>query len=215
MGESNQLQVKPTVFLVDDNEDIRRSLKRVLMQEGIEVNEYASAQDFLASYTPRQAGCVVSDVVMPGMTGIELQSTLKQRNADIPLVLMSAHGDISITKQALKNGAIDFLEKPVSNAELINAIHEAFAHDQSQREAQRKQEQHEARLACLTRRERQVLALLLDGHSNQTISDQLSLSPRTIETHRCNILRKMHVSSLYQLSLSLQNQAISTKKTAR
>ncbi len=203
MDEQTQVTTKPAVFLIDDHEDIRRGLRRVLMSEGIQVEEFASAQEFLNTYETHRSGCVVSDVVMPGMTGMELQAALNQRNVQIPMVLMSAHGDIAITKQALKNGAVDFLEKPVSNAELISAVHEAFAQDASQRQQQRTQERQDARLACLTRRERQILNLLLSGLSNQDVSEKLTLSPRTIETHRANILRKMHASSLYQLSRQL------------
>ncbi len=190
---------QPTVFLVDDDPAIRGSLTLSLATAGLTVESYASAQDFLAAYTPERPGCLVLDVRMPEITGLELQALLTARGIRIPIIFISAHGDIPMSVKAIKAGALDFLEKPFRRAALLERIQEALAQDAAAREEKAKRAAVTARAARLTAREQEVLAQVVAGRSNKEIARQLNVSHRTVETYRMRIMEKLDADSLPDL----------------
>lgn len=189
----------PTVFLVDDDPAIRGSLTLSLATAGLTVESYASAQDFLAAYTPARPGCLVLDVRMPEITGLELQALLTARGIRIPIIFISAHGDIPMSVKAIKAGAVDFLEKPFRRAALLERIQEALAQDAAARREEAKRTAVTARAARLTAREQEVLALVVAGRSSKEIARQLDVSHRTVETYRVRIMEKLDADSLSDL----------------
>lgn len=189
----------PTVFLVDDDPAIRGSLTLSLATAGLTVESYASAQDFLTAYTSARPGCLVLDVRMPEITGLELQALLAARGIRIPIIFISAHGDIPMSVKAIKAGAVDFLEKPFRRAALLDRIQEALAQDAAAREDEAKRAAMTARAARLTAREQEVLALVVAGRSSKEIARQLNVSHRTVETYRVRIMEKLDADSLSDL----------------
>ena len=186
------------VHLIDDDEDVRRALAFLLGTAGHAVKVYESATLFLKKYDGSQVGCIISDVRMPGMDGIQLLRRLQEMGVKLPVVVMTGHADVALAVEAMKCGAVDFIEKPFSDETLLAAIHAALA-CQPGRQTGGDAEQVRARLAALTARERQVLDGLLAGHPNKTIAYDLGLSPRTVEVHRANVMTKMAASSLSEL----------------
>ena len=186
------------VHLIDDDEDVRRALAFLLGTAGHAVKVYESATLFLEKYDGSQAGCIVSDVRMPGMDGIQLLRRLQEMGVKLPVVVMTGHADVALAVEAMKCGAVDFIEKPFSDETLLAAIHAALA-CRPDRQTGGDAGQVRARLAALTARERQVLDGLLAGHPNKTIAYDLGLSPRTVEVHRANVMTKMAASSLSEL----------------
>jgi two-component system response regulator FixJ len=187
------------VHLIDDDEDVRRALAFLLGTAGHAVRVHESATHFLESLPDLQPGCIVSDVRMPGMDGLELQRRLKALGVDMPMVIMTGHADVPLAVQAMKAGAIDFLEKPFDDELLLNAIRIAFRQQESAGQAGAETAQIRARIDTLSPRERQVLEGLLAGHSNKTIAFDLGLSSRTVEVHRANVMSKMRADSLSDL----------------
>lgn len=184
------------VHLIDDDEDVRRALAFLLGTAGLAVRVYESALLFLEKYDGSQAGCIVSDVRMPGMDGIQLLGRLKEMGVKLPVVVLTGHADVALAVTAMKAGAVDFIEKPFSDEVLLAAIQSALARNNK---LAADVPQIRARLASLTPREREVLDGLLAGHSNKTIAYDLGLSPRTVEVHRANVMTKMAASSLSEL----------------
>ncbi len=187
------------VFVVDDDPGIRDSLAMLLTASGYEAKPYASAAAFLASETPDAAGCMVVDVQMPEMNGLALQQELAARHFRLPVVIMTGHGDIPIAVQAMKAGAVDFLEKPFDEEVLLGCIRRALesappAEDQGPAVAETKR-----RLEQLTDRERQVLDLIVAGKANKVVAYELSISPRTVEIHRSRVMEKMGAGNLADL----------------
>ena len=190
---------KPTVFLVDDDPTVRDALGLFLESSNLSVRAYPSAQAFLDAYRPECPGCLVLDIRMPGMSGMELQQLLLKRNITIPIIFLTGHGDIPMSVKALKAGAIDFIEKPFNADVLLARIREAIEKDFQTREFNA----YKARiLACyehLTRREREVMRFVIAGSSNKEIAKALDISHRTIDVHRSRIMAKMEASSLPDL----------------
>jgi len=187
------------VHLVDDDEDVRRALAFLLGTAGLAVKVYESASVFLEKCEDFQSGCVVSDVRMPGIDGVELLRHLRQRGARMPVVIMTGHADVSLAVAAMKEGAVDFIEKPFADDVLLMAIQAAFDRHRNSGPPPAEVVQIQTRLSSLTAREKEVLDGLLAGHPNKTIAYNLGLSPRTVEVHRANVMTKMVASSLSEL----------------
>ncbi|MCW1428973.1 response regulator transcription factor [Novosphingobium sp. JCM 18896] len=184
------------VHLVDDDEAIRRSASFMLRTSGLVVKTYASGVELLDQAKDLMAGCVLLDVRMPEMSGLEVQQALRTRGVHLPVIVMTGHGDVTVAVQAMKAGAVDFIEKPFEKAVMLAALEEGFARlERSGRVAARAEEAN-ARLEILTPREREVLEGLVRGHPNKTIAYDLEISPRTVEIHRANVMTKLGVSSL-------------------
>lgn len=184
------------VHLIDDDEGVRRGLAFLLGTAGLAVKVYESAVLFLEKYDGARDGCIVSDVRMPGMDGIQLMRRLDELNVKLPVIVMTGHADVAMAVEAMKAGAVDFIEKPFSDETLLAAIQTALARDSRSADDF---DQVRARLASLTPREKEVLDGLLSGHPNKTIAFDLGLSPRTVEVHRANVMTKMAASSLSEL----------------
>ena len=187
------------VHLIDDDEDVRRALAFLLGTAGLAVKVYESATAFLEKCEDFQSGCVVSDVRMPGIDGVELLRQLQQKRARMPVVIMTGHADVPLAVAAMKGGAVDFIEKPFADDVLLAAIQAAFERDRNMGRPAGELAQVQTRLASLTAREREVLDGLLAGYPNKTIAYDLGLSPRTVEVHRANVMTKMGASSLPEL----------------
>ena len=188
-----------TVFVIDDDEAVRNSLRLLLKSVGLPVQICASAQQFLPGYDPRQPGCLVLDIRMPGMSGLELQQQLNVRGAIIPVVFISGHGDIPMAVEAMQHGAFDFLQKPFRDQDLIDRVQRALELDAANRAQLRETDGIRARLESLTPREREVLELVTVGKANKVTAHELGVSQRTVEIHRARVMDKMAAQSLAQL----------------
>lgn len=187
---------KRTIHLVDDEESIRRSAGFMLRTSGYDVKAYASGVEFLKEAKGAEPGCILLDVRMPEMDGLEVQAELNARGVGMPVIVLTGHGDITTAVAAMKQGAVDFIEKPFEKAVLLQAIETAF--QRLHHSAEQVSSEHEAqvRIAVLTARERDVLRGLVRGHPNKTIAYDLGISPRTVEVHRANVMSKLGVRSL-------------------
>ncbi len=188
-----------TVFLIDDDAGVRDSLSLLLSLKGVRTQLFANAESFMETYQPDWAGCVLTDLRMPGMTGLELQHALKARRIEVPLVVLTAHGDVATARNALKNGAFDFLEKPIDDAMLLDVLHNALRVDHERRAASAARSQADARLQRLTAREREIMRLIAAGYQNREIGAQLGISPRTVEVHKARVMEKLECNSLAEL----------------
>jgi RNA polymerase sigma factor (sigma-70 family) len=188
-----------TVFLIDDDASVRDSLSLVLSLKGIRTQVFASAEAFLETYRPEWRGCVLTDLQMPGMSGLELQQALHQRGISLPLVMLTAHGDVPTTRLAMKAGAFDFLEKPVDDGILIDVLQNAIREDVLRRDSQSADDTARSRLARLTPREREVLDHLVQGRSQREIAAHLNISPRTVEVYKSRMMEKLQCRSLAEL----------------
>jgi two-component system, LuxR family, response regulator FixJ len=189
----------PTIFVVDDDEAIRSSMKLLLKSFGLAATASASAQEFLASCDQSQPGCLVLDVRMPGMSGLELQQQLNLRGATLPVIFITGHGDIPMAVEAMQQGAFDFLQKPFRDQELIDRVQRALEYDRENRLRLREKDSIRGRFATLTPREREVLRLVTQGKANKVMAADLGVSQRTIEIHRARVMEKMGANSLAQL----------------
>jgi FixJ family two-component response regulator len=190
---------EPTVFVVDDDRAMRESLSWLLDSVGLRVRSYATATDFLAEHDPAQPGCLVLDVRMPGMSGLDLQAELARRGVELPTIVITGHAEVSMAVRAVKAGAIDFIEKPFSDQLLLDRVRQALEIDLEAREVRRRREAARRRLATLTAREREVLNLVVAGKANKEIASALGVSPKTVEVHRAHVMSKMCVDSLAEL----------------
>ncbi len=189
----------PIVFVVDDDEGVRNSLRFLLKSVGLETRALGSADEFLAAYQPGQPGCLVLDVRMPGMSGLELQQQLNLRGAVIPVIFITGHGDIPMAVEAMQQGACDFLQKPFRDQDLIDRIQRALERDARSRAALAQHARIRERLESLTPREREVLALMARGKPNKVMAAELGVSQRTVEIHRARVMEKSGAASLAQL----------------
>jgi two-component system, LuxR family, response regulator FixJ len=189
----------PTVFVVDDDEGVRNSLRFLLKSVGLNTRAMASAREFLEAFKQNQAGCLVLDVRMPGMSGIELQQQLNLRGATIPVIFITGHGDIPMAVEAMQHGAFDFLQKPFRDQDLIDRIQRALERDSRNRNALAQHASIRERFESLTPREREVLALMTRGKPNKVMAAELGVSQRTVEIHRARVMEKSGASSLAQL----------------
>jgi FixJ family two-component response regulator len=190
---------QPAVFVVDDDSAVRSSIRMLLKSIGVAATSMASAQEFLDSFDPAQPGCLVLDVRMPGMSGLELQEQLNMRGAILPVIFITGHGDVPMAVEAMQHGAFDFLQKPFRDQDLIDRIQKALARDREIRAELQKHDQIRTRLESLTPRERDVLQLLAQGRQNKVMASELGLSQRTVEIHRAHVMEKMGARSVAQL----------------
>ena len=184
------------VHIVDDEDSIRRSASFMLRTSGFDTRTYPSGVEFLKEAKHANPGCVLLDVRMPEMDGMEVQRELNERGITLPVIVLTGHGDISIAVQAMKAGAIDFLEKPFEKGQLMVALDAGFARLERREEAATTTHDAEVRIAALTAREQEVLQGLARGHPNKTIAYDFGISPRTVEVHRANLMTKLEVRSL-------------------
>ena len=192
-------QQAPTVFVVDDDEGVRNSLRFLLKSVGLATRPLASAGEFLETYKPSQPGCLVLDVRMPGMSGLELQQQLNLRGAVIPVIFITGHGDIAMAVEAMQQGAFDFLQKPFRDQDLIDRIQRALERDARNRASLEQHAKIRERLDSLTPREREVLTLMTRGKPNKVMAAELGVSQRTVEIHRARVMEKSGAASLAQL----------------
>jgi two-component system, LuxR family, response regulator FixJ len=189
-------QDKPLVHLVDDEDAIRRSAGFMLKTSGYRVRPFASGVELLRQARGLEAGCILLDIRMPGMDGLEVQQALREQGVALPVIIMTGHGDIAVAVRAMKAGAIDFIEKPFEKEVLLTALEQGFSRLRNEERNRGRGEEAGLRIASLTPRERDVLAGLADGLPNKTIAYDLGLSPRTVEIHRANLMQKLGVHSL-------------------
>lgn len=185
-----------TIFVVDDDASVRDSLGLLLSLKGFRTSLFASAEHFLATYRPEWRGCLLTDLRLRGMSGLQLQAELKRRNIEVPVVMVTAYGDVATTRLALQSGAMDFLEKPLDDAVLIDVLCNAVRVDQQRHDAFSTQAANSARLDRLTPRERQVFDCLADGLQNRDIALRLSISPRTVEVYKARVMEKLQCRNL-------------------
>lgn len=188
-----------TVFLIDDDPAICESLCDLMDSAGLKTRQFASAEAFLQAYSPEMAGCLVLDVRLPGMTGMELQTRLIKSEIAIPIIIMTAHGDIPMVRNAMKAGAVEFLTKPFQDEELLRAIGQAFARDHAQRTSKSLENSILARWRTLSERERQVLEMVTAGKLNKQIADELNLSLITVKLYRRQVMDKMEAETFADL----------------
>jgi two-component system response regulator FixJ len=193
------IPAEQTVFIVEDDAAVRDSLGLLLGLKGYRTQSFGCAEDFLRVYQPSWAGCLLLDIRMPGMSGLELQEALRQQSLALPIIIMTAHGDVATVRTALKSGAVDFLEKPVDPDALLTAIRSALDADAAQRRDARDAESTNQRLSILTARERQVMELVAKGCHNREIATTLGISPRTVEVHKARVMEKLQVESVPEL----------------
>ena len=197
---------EPTVFVVDDDEAVRDSMKWLVESVGLRVEIFESAQAFLAGYDPGRPGCLVLDVRMPGMSGLELQERLAEEDIGIPVIVMTGFGDVPTAVRAMKTGAVDFIEKPFNDQAMLDLIHDSLERDAEMRRERSVKAAARAQLEKLTQREREVMRLVVSGMSNKEIARELDIAPKTVEAHRAKVMEKMGVGSLAEL---VQTAAVS------
>jgi two-component system response regulator FixJ len=193
------MQPEPIIYVIDDDEAVRQSLEFLLKTAGMKVRTFDSAQGFLDVLPEIGAGCVVTDVRMPGITGIDLLRRLKEMGIEIPVIVITGHGDIALAVEAMKIGAIDFLEKPFDDDTLLDAVRASLTRNADTAQRNAELTEIRGRLAALSNRERQVLEGLVAGKANKVIAFDLGISPRTVEIYRANLMTKMAANSLSDL----------------
>lgn len=189
----------PQVFVIDDDQAVRESLGLLLRSMGQRASLFDSAQAFLDQYTPEMCGCIVLDIRMPGMSGVELHQRLKTMGCTIPVIFVTGHGDVPMAVEAMHNGAFDFIQKPFRDQELLDRINHALTWDTEHRSEERRRRSVLEKLASLTPREREVLDCVVQGLANKVIAMDLDLSQRTVEIHRARVMEKMGARSLAEL----------------
>jgi two-component system response regulator FixJ len=201
---------EPIVFIVDDDPSVRRALRLLFETEHIPTQSFASAREFLDAYDPGQPGCLLADLRMPELSGLELQEHLAKEGVVVPIILMTAYADVRSSVRAMKAGAVDFVEKPFNEQQLLEAVHNAIERDQQARHARAQREAILRRLDKLTARERQVLELVVAGKTNRQIAEAWGISEKTIKVHRGRVMDKMRADSLPQLVLLAHAAGIDT-----
>jgi FixJ family two-component response regulator len=191
--------VAPTVFVVDDDPAVLKGLSRLLRSAQLEVATFNSPQEFLERHDANAPGCLVLDLSMPGLNGLELQQALTTKGAAIPIIFLTGHGDVPTSVQAMKRGALDFLTKPVNDDDLIKAVHDAIEKDRIARQARAELDEIQQRLATLTPREREVLTHVVSGQLNKQIAFDLGTVEKTIKVHRARVMEKMKAQSVAEL----------------
>lgn len=192
-----------TVFIVDDDDAVRDAIEELVGSVGWRSESYSSGQAFLDAFLPTRSGCVVLDVRMAGMSGLAVQEKLSELGATLPVIVITGHGDVPMAVEALKSGAVDFIQKPYRDQLLLDAVHKALEADAAVRRSSAGMAEYDRRVASLTPREREVLAKLLEGGIGKQIAAELGISPRTVEAHRHNLLRKLRFDSVKDLILFL------------
>ncbi len=193
------MSTNPTVFVVDDDQAMRTSLQWLIESTGMQVKTFESADAFLSSFHPERAGCLLLDVRMPGMSGLELQSYLAREGYQLPVIIITGHGDVGMAVKAMRAGAMDFIEKPFHDEDLLRSIQRALEYDQRQRLSRAARADILARVADLTPREHEVMGMVTDGKANREIAVALGVTPKTVEAHRARVMEKMRAESLAEL----------------
>lgn len=190
---------EPTVFIIDDDDEVRDAIALLMRSVGLPVQGFDSARAYLDQFDLERPGCLVLDVRMRGMSGLELQERLAEERLHPPIIMVTGHGDVPMAVRAVKNGAVDFLEKPFNDQVLLDAVHRAFELDAAQRGAASQRADIEERLGRLTRREREVLEQIAAGKRNKVIAAELGISQSTVEAHRAKVMEKLQARSLSEL----------------
>lgn len=198
---------EPIAYVVDDDESIRTLWRWLMESNGIAVRTFTTAAEFIDAYRPGGPACLLLDVRLPGMSGLELQHYLTQKGIEIPIVFVSGHGDVPTAVSAIKGGAVDFIQKPFSYREALSIIKRAFAHDSEVREKRAQQSLFARRLATLTEREREVMTRVVEGKLNKVIASELSISVKTVEFHRAKVMEKTGTESVAELVQLMMQQA--------
>jgi RNA polymerase sigma factor (sigma-70 family) len=193
------MRPEATVFVVDDDPAMRNSLRWLIESVGLAVAAYATADEFLERYDPARPGCLVLDVRMPGMSGLDLQDELTRRRITIPTIVITGHAEVAMAVRAVKAGAVDFIPKPFSDQLLLDRIRQALEQDRRDREARAFETDVARRVSNLTPREREVMERIVAGKANKEVAAELGLSPKTVEVHRAHVMEKMQVASLADL----------------
>src|SRR6185369_12053448 len=188
--------VAEMVFVIDDDESIREALKSLIRSVGLSVETFASAQDFLESSRPDVPSCLILDVRMPGLSGLDLQRDLAEAHIHVPIIFITGHGDIPMSVRAMKAGAVEFLTKPFRDQDLLDAIQQALERDRTWREEEIKVKELEERFQSLTRREQEVITMVVSGMLNKQIAGRLGTAENTVKVHRSRAMEKMHAQSV-------------------
>jgi two-component system response regulator FixJ len=188
-----------TVFIVDDDDAVRDSLGLLMKSVGLKARVFDSAESFLENYKPANTGCLVLDIRMPGMSGIELQRELSNRKLELPIIFITAHGDIPMAVEAVRNGALDFVQKPFDDKELVGKIEKALSESLQRQEDDLERAEIRRRASTLTAREQEVMSQVVQGKANKVIAGDLGVSQRTVEIHRARVMEKMQAGSLAHL----------------
>ena len=194
-----EMKQEPTVYIIDDDEAVRDSLKMLMRSVGQSVETFSSPAEFLEVYDENSPGCIVLDIRMPGMSGLELQSNLNDMHCILPIIFITGHGDVPMAVQAIKDGAMNFIQKPFRDQELLDLINDALKLDTQQRKELLEHKEILRRLSTLTEREREVLHHVVEGKANKVIAADINLSQRTVEIHRSRVMEKMGTKSLAHL----------------
>ena len=196
---TNGSERKSTVFIVDDDQAIRHAMALLMRSVGLDYEIYHSADDFLAVFSDDKPGCLVLDIRMPGLGGLELQDKLIEKGSSLPIIFITGHGDVPMAVEAMQKGAVDFIQKPFRDQELLDRIGEALKTDQERRTEREEHAEVRSLFNKLTKREREVLDLVVTGKSNKVIAYELGVSQRTVEIHRAKVMEKMQARSLADL----------------
>lgn len=188
-----------TIYIVDDDQAIRHAMSLLMRSVGLDCEIFASADEFLQDHTNDRSGCLVLDIRMPGMGGLELQQTLREKDCSLPIIFITGHGDIPMAVEAMQHGAFDFIQKPFRDQELLDRIQDALKTEREERSRRQRQTQVRDRLDRLTKREREVFDLVVTGKPNKIIAHELGVSQRTVEIHRARVMEKMEAKSLADL----------------
>jgi FixJ family two-component response regulator len=187
------------VYLVDDDEAVRDSLGMLFKSIGLKHEAYPSALDFLQRYDPARHSCLVADIRMPGLSGLELQQRLNDQGAEIPIIFITGHGDVPMAVTAMKSGAADFVQKPFRDQDLIDRINKALARDRDRRKQRAEEDEIRGRIALLTPREKEVMERVVRGQANKVIAMDLGVSQRTVELHRARVMKKLRLRAVAEL----------------
>lgn len=190
---------KSTVYIVDDDQAIRRAMELLMRSVGLDYEIFHSGDDFLASHSDDRAGCLVLDIRMPGLGGLELQDRLNELGSTLPIIFITGHGDVPMAVEAMQKGAVDFIQKPFRDQELLDRIGAALKTDQERRSEREERSAVQSRVEKLTNREREVMDLVVTGKPNKVIAYDLGVSQRTVEIHRARVMEKMEARSLAEL----------------
>lgn len=203
MIDSEPTASAPTVFIIDDDDGVRATLQMLVGSAGLHTEAYASAPQFLADYRPPEAGCVVVDVRMPGMSGLDLQAVLAERAIDLPVIVVTGYGDVDSAVRAMKAGAVDYIQKPFSNQTLLDSVRSAIARSLTSTRDNMQAARTRTLLATLTPRERDVLDGILAGEPNKRIAAQLCIAEKTVEAHRARLMIKLEARNVVELLKSV------------
>ncbi len=190
---------QPLVYLVDEDEAVRDALGMLFKSVGLPHQAFASALDFLEQYDPNRHSCLVADIRMPGLSGLELQERLNEQRAQLPIIFITGHADVPMAVTAMKSGAVDFVQKPFRDQDLLDRIHQALERDREQRKGRAEADEIRARIALLTPRENEVMQRVVRGQANKVIAMDLGVSQRTVELHRARVMRKLRMRSVAEL----------------